>query len=76
MSAIPKCPRCRGDMEAGFIPGFGGPNAALQRWVAGEPESSILGVKIRGKEQYYVVTFRCKNCGYLESYAPSNAPSV
>ena len=42
----------------------------VAKWVAGEPERSIwTGLKLRGKAQHDVVTYRCKRCGYLESYA-------
>ena len=27
------------------------------------------GLKLRGKAKQDVVTYRCKRCGYLESYA-------
>ena len=44
---------------------------AVPKWVAGEPESGFWssGLKLRGKEQLPVTTYRCRRCGYLESYA-------
>jgi hypothetical protein len=40
------------------------------KWVEGAPEKSFwLGTKTRGKKQVQVATYRCKTCGYLESYA-------
>ena len=44
----------------------------VSQWVAGEPETSWWmggGLKLRGKEQLPVTTYRCRRCGYLESYA-------
>lgn len=42
----------------------------VAKWIAGEPERSIwTGLKLRGKERLNVATFRCRRCGYLESYA-------
>jgi hypothetical protein len=47
------------------------------RWVAGEPETGSwltgYSVKTQGKRVYPVITFRCDQCGYLESYARPDA---
>jgi hypothetical protein len=58
-------------MEQGFLIDVGhGGGRALPKWAAGEPEKSIwTGIKLRGKEQLDVSTYRCRRCGYLESYA-------
>jgi hypothetical protein len=41
-----------------------------QNWVEGVPERTFWsGIKLKGKEVLAVMTFRCENCGYLESYA-------
>jgi hypothetical protein len=40
------------------------------RWIEGPPEKHWYGLKIRGKAQFEVTTFRCPRCGFLESYAP------
>ena len=72
MSELPKCLRCNGEMEQGFIVDNHEFTADVAQWVAGEPEPALLGgAKTAGRAQYYVITLRCKNCGYLESYAPS-----
>jgi predicted nucleic-acid-binding Zn-ribbon protein len=40
------------------------------RWIAGTPESSVLGdLKIHGKQQRHVASYCCSACGYLELYA-------
>lgn len=61
-------------MEAGFIIDVGYGKTAVPRWAAGEPVSSFWsnGLKLRGKEQLPVTTYRCRSCGYLESYAQQN----
>ena len=59
-------------MEPGYIVDvmYGHGSAAVPNWVGGEPERSIWsGIKLRGKEQIPVATYRCRQCGYLESYA-------
>ena len=66
------CPRCGGGMETGYVVDvmYGHGSAAVPKWVAGEPQRSIwTGLKLRGKEQLPVTTYRCHRCGYLENYA-------
>ena len=65
-----ECPKCRNMMEEGFIADntYGG--VATTMWVEGDPEESFwTGIKTKGKRQVEVHTFRCSNCGFLESYA-------
>jgi uncharacterized Zn finger protein len=66
-----KCVKCGTVMEEGFVLDntYG---ARLQaEWVEGAPEGSRwMGIKTKGKEHLPVLTYRCPNCAYLESYAP------
>ena len=65
-----ECPKCKGDMEEGFILDVTHGHRLASHWVAGAPEKSFwLGVKVKGKRLMNVRTFRCKSCGYLESYS-------
>ena len=65
------CSKCQGLMEEGFILDRGDMNVGfINSWVEGEPVKSFWnGIKVNNKLQYAVKTFRCVNCGYLESYA-------
>jgi hypothetical protein len=59
-------------MESGYlvdvVPGHG--TSAVPKWVAGEPQRSFwTGLKLRGKERLTTTSYRCRQCGYLESYA-------
>jgi predicted RNA-binding Zn-ribbon protein involved in translation (DUF1610 family) len=65
------CPKCGSAMERGFIPDrIDVRYALLREWVAGVAQERFFGgVKLKGKERYYVLTFRCPDCYYLESYA-------
>ena len=64
------CPRCSRSMEPGYTLDEGYGTRTVAKWVAGEPARSIwTGLKLRGKAQHDVVTYRCRRCGYLESYA-------
>ena len=40
------------------------------KWAEGAPEFSMwTGLKLRGRRQLEIATYRCSRCGYLESYA-------
>ncbi len=58
-------------MEEGFILDRGHYDIkSVNTWVEGEPVKSFWsGIKVKDKQQYQLKTFRCANCGYLESYA-------
>ena len=39
-------------------------------WVSGPPKKSLwLGTKLAGRETRQISSYRCTECGYLESYA-------
>ncbi len=65
------CPKCQGLMEEGFILDRGHYDTKrVNTWVEGEPVKSFWsGIKVKDKQQFQLKTFRCANCGYLESYA-------
>jgi hypothetical protein len=57
-------------MEPGFTVDQGYGSTLVPRWVAGVPRKSIwTGLKLGGLRQIDVATYRCRQCGYLESYA-------
>jgi hypothetical protein len=57
-------------MEPGYTIDIGYGTKAVPKWVAGEPRKSMwTGLKLGDKEQLEVSTYRCRRCGYLESYA-------
>ena len=59
-------------METGYLVDtmYGQGTASTPKWVVGEPERSIwTGLKLRGKPRLAVTTYRCRQCGFLESYA-------
>ncbi len=67
--APPVCAKCRGAMELGFVPDntYGG--IVDPKWAAGPPANGFLGIHVAGRT-YTVRTYRCTQCGHLESYAP------
>jgi hypothetical protein len=57
-------------MEQGYVLDQAHGAVRLPQWVAGEPQYSWLrSLKLWGKEKLDVATYRCRRCGYLESYA-------
>jgi hypothetical protein len=69
----PDCPKCGGAMEEGFLLDRTHGGVGASAWVAGVPEKSFwTGLKLKGRAQLPVATWRCRRCGYLESYAPSS----
>ncbi len=70
MSLSPACAKCRSNMIEGFIADYTYGGILPSDWVEGAPVKSFwLGTKVSDKNQYKVKTYRCENCGYLESYA-------
>ena len=67
-----ECPKCGRAMMEGFIADFthAREQSTTATWVEGVPEPSRWrGLKLKGKQQYSVRTYRCEACEYLESYA-------
>ncbi len=75
METILTCPKCAGAMEEGFLPdqseGFYVPH-----WQPGSPEpvrflgGNVGTFKVNKDQWRPVITYRCTQCGFLESYAP------
>jgi len=57
-------------MEPGYLLDRGDLNVFLKpHWVKGEPEKSyVAGFKIMDRDLHPVATYRCEQCGYLESW--------
>jgi len=65
------CPKCAASMTAGFVLDAdqnGGKK--VSRWIEGAPDKRWYGLKVRGKPQFDIESYRCNRCGYLENYAP------
>jgi hypothetical protein len=58
-------------MERGFVVDHNHGTYSVGEWVAGAPLKSFwTGLKLRGRARLKVATWRCRRCGYLESWAP------
>lgn len=59
-------------METGYLLDNTQGGYAAGTWVSGLPERNMwTGLKLKGRTQLSIITYRCTRCGYLESYAPS-----
>ena len=68
------CPKCKSEMKQGFVPGpsnLGFEKTVICQWMEGEPKRSFwTGVKgLWSRPKIPIATFRCIECGFLESYA-------
>ncbi|MEK6256326.1 MAG: PF20097 family protein, partial [Chloroflexota bacterium] len=64
------CPKCGGEMKKGFTVDSSYGANLVQKWMLGIPRRSLLfGVMVKRSKLIPVRTYRCVNCGYLESYA-------
>jgi hypothetical protein len=64
-----RCAKCGGLMQTGFIVDRSYGSAFQEEWVQGRPRSFLYRVILRGARRQKVLTYRCADCGYLESYA-------
>ena len=74
------CPKCQKSMEQGFIPDWTHGAVLQTNWVRGLPSRASfwqrlgtfkdLAISYDYKDYLKVVTYRCPECGYLESFAP------
>jgi hypothetical protein len=70
MSHAKQCPKCEGTMTDGYVVDQGYGTYAVPKWREGEPKKSLwVGLKLSGTKPLEITTWRCRRCGYLESYA-------
>ena len=66
-----QCAKCGSAMESGFIVDHTAhASTRVETWVEGKPTTSFwTGLKIKDRQQFTVTSYRCEQCGYVESYA-------
>lgn len=76
MQQSKQCPKCAGSMTEGFVLDKTHGSVGVSRWVEGTAEMSVwTGVKLAGRPQAPISTWRCGRCGFLESYASGEPDS-
>ena len=68
-----KCSKCNGEMQEGYLPGHhfpamwakGAPDLHKRSWMFPYPRLK----KYDPRKAMVVATYRCSQCGFLESYA-------
>ena len=64
------CPKCKKEMQAGFVPDNSNGQSFESGWYEGAFATKWLGLRLRSKKAPVpITTYRCASCGYLESYA-------
>ncbi len=75
METEESCSKCGSRIFEGFYIYYDGGSHRQLEWVAGKPmKKKILGFEVdnpdlEGKVTFKVKTYRCMECGFLESYA-------
>lgn len=69
------CPKCRSEMEEGFVPDYTYGSIKRSYWAKGLPKKSFWTGLTEPTRLIPIVMFRCMRCGYPESYAWRNATS-
>jgi hypothetical protein len=63
-----KCSKCNGEMQEGLVVDLNYAGILQSMWV--EDLAGKIGPGAAdGKRKVKTVTYRCSNCGYLDSYA-------
>ena len=79
--AEPQCQRCNVPMQAGFLVDNADSGYIVQaRWVAGFPVNAIFfgmtaGLKIKDRQTFPIMGYRCPVCSRVEFFAVSEEQS-
>lgn len=65
-----KCSKCSGEMREGLVVDLGYAGILKSMWVE-DPAASAgaAGTVDNNKRKLKTITYRCANCGFLDSYA-------
>ena len=64
------CPKCNGNMEAGYLLDETQSASNVSHWVEGPPDrNAFTGMKTKGRRKLPITVFRCARCGFLEAWA-------
>ena len=64
------CSKCNSDMQQGVVVDLSYAGILHSMWVEDQPETGVVaGIADTHKRKLKTVTYRCSNCGFLDSYA-------
>jgi hypothetical protein len=70
MSLALNCSKCNGQMEEGLVVDLNYQGAIPSMWVEDPAAGSgVVAVVDNHKRKVKTITYRCSNCGFLDSYA-------
>ena len=70
MALILSCSKCSGQMEEGLVVDLNYKGAIPSMWVEDQArEGAASGAVDTHKRKVKTITYRCSNCGFLDSYA-------
>lgn len=64
-----RCPKCKGEMNQGFVLDLTYGAQGVSHWAEGIPEKSFWTGTKSPDRKFPIGAFRCVGCGYLEFYA-------
>jgi hypothetical protein len=64
-----KCSKCSGEMQAGLVVDLNYAGIPQSMWVEETATKSVGPATAKSRRQVKTITYRCANCGYLDSYA-------
>lgn len=64
-----KCSKCSGQMQEGLVVDLNYAGILPSMWVEPPTSSDTQHTMMDGKRKVKTITYRCPDCGYLDSYA-------
>ena len=69
MALALNCSKCSGQMEEGLVVDLNYKGAIPSMWVEDPAADGVVGAVDNHKRKVKTITYRCSNCGFLDSYA-------
>lgn len=64
-----RCSKCSGEMQEGLVVDLNYGGILQSMWVEDQARKNVDRVATNGKRKVKTITYRCSNCGFLDSYA-------
>ena len=63
------CSKCNSDMQQGVVVDLSYAGILRSMWVEDQADKNVAGTADTHKRKVKTITYRCSNCGFLDSYA-------